>query len=68
MKLSKFECSIHLCGDASPNVYWALGFVRGGSVVREQIHSKEDVILRASRASYNRERWGKYAEEEYFLS
>jgi len=45
-----------------------LGLVQGGSVVRGQINSKEDVKLWALRASYDCEGLRKYAEEEYLLN
>ena len=45
-----------------------LGLGRGDSVVRGQINNKEDVRFWTSRASYDYERWGKYAKEEYLLS
>ena len=45
-----------------------LGLGRRDSVVRGQINNKEDVRIWTSRASYDFERWGKYAKEEYLLS
>ena len=45
-----------------------LGLGQGGLVVWGQINSKENVRLWASWASYDCERWGKYAEEKYLLN
>ena len=52
----------------SINIYWALGLVRGDSVVREYINSKEDIRLWTSQASYDCKGWERWANEEYSLS